>query len=134
MMKRSQLDKALASGLLLMGLFGCAVGEQGAQQQQPGETPTAESLFDVQIPSDFTFATSRPLNIQATGEPEVIARTYAEIRLANGETIHRGPLGSTIELAVPVAANELEVTLRTSGNERIVQVAFEGDNAVIPVE
>ena len=133
MTKRLQLDKALASGLLLMGLFGCAVGEQGTREQ-PGEAPAAETLFDVQIPSDFTFATSRPLNIHASGEPAVIARTFAEIRLANGEVIHRGPLNSTIELAVPIAASDLEVTLRTSGNERIVQVPFEGADAVIPVE
>lgn len=133
MRTRLPLHKAMAAGALLVGLAGCAVGEQGAREQER-EVPAAESLFDVQIPSDFTFATSRPLNIHAAGEPAVIARTYAEIRLANGEVIHRGPLNSTIELAIPVAANELEVTLRTSGNERVVQVPFEGSDAVIPVE
>ena len=120
------LHRLLPLGLGL-ALAGCAVG--GTE-----EAPVADSLLEVEIPGDFTFATSRGLTVRATGDADAIAGTLAEIRLAGGELIHRGPLTSAVELAVPTAATGLEVTLRSARGERTLQVPVSGPEATISVE
>ncbi len=115
-----------ALGLPFM-LAGCAVGGSD-------EAPAAGSLLEVEIPADFTFATSRGLTVRAAGDAQVVASTLAEVRLAGGELIHRGPLTSPVELAIPTAATALEVTLRSAQGERTVQVPVRGAEAVVTVE
>jgi hypothetical protein len=110
-----------------MLLAGCAVGGSD-------EAPAADSLLEVEIPADFTFATSRGLTVRAAGDAQVVAATLAEVRLAGGELIHRGPLTSPVELAIPTAATGLEVTLRSARGERTVQVPVRGAEAVVTVE
>jgi hypothetical protein len=108
-------------------LAGCAVGNES-------EAPVADSLLEVEIPEDFTFATSRGLTVRATGDASVIAETLAEIRLADGELIHRGPLSSAVELAVPTAAQRLQITLRSARGERTLEVPVVGPEAVVAVD
>jgi hypothetical protein len=115
------------SALLAAGLAGCAPGAGDEQ-----EAPT--SLLDVKIPEDFTFATTRGFAVRATGDAERIANTLAEVRLPNGELLHRGPLSSPIELAIPTAAQQLKVTLRSPDGERQVDVAVNGPEGLINVE
>ncbi len=117
----------LAMGVLVAGLAGCAVGA-------PGEAPQADSLLEVEIPADFTFATSRGLTVRASGDAQAIAATLAEVRLPGGDLVHRGPLTSPVELAIPTAAGALEVTLRSARGERTVQVPVAGPEAVVTVE
>jgi hypothetical protein len=122
---------ALTKWLLVAGLgaslAGCAVGSEG-------EAPVADSLLEVEIPEDFTFATSRGLTVRATGDAAAIAETLAEVRLADGELIHRGPLTSAVELAVPTAASQLSITLRSARGERTLTVPVSGPEAVVEVE
>jgi hypothetical protein len=98
------------------------------------EAPVADSLLEVEIPEDFTFATSRGLTVRATGDAAAIAETLAEVRLADGELVHRGPLTSAIELAVPTAASQLSITLRSARGERTLTVPVSGPEAVVEVE
>jgi len=119
--------RLVVMGSISFGLFGCAVG--GEQ-----EAPVADSLLEVEIPEDFTFATSRGLTVRASGEASVVAGTLAEIRLADGELIHRGPLTSAVELAVPTAASQLSITLRSARGERTLTVPVAGPEAVVEVE
>jgi hypothetical protein len=121
------LMKIVAMGLLSAGMTACAVGGES-------EAPVADSLLEVQIPEDFTFATSRGLTVRATGDASVIAETLAEVRLADGELVHRGPLTSAIELAVPTAAERLSITLRSARGERTLEVPVAGPEAVIAVD
>lgn len=118
----------LSSVALVGALAGCAPGEGPSAPQE------ASSLLDVQIPEDFTFATSRGLSVRATGDAVRIADTLAEVRLANGELVHKGPLTSPVELAVPTAAEVLQVTLRSPDGERVVEVAANGPEAVVAID
>jgi len=117
----------IAAALVAFGAAACAVGEQA-------EAPVADSLLEVEIPEDFTFATSRGLTVRATGDASVITETLAEIRLADGELVHRGPLSSAVELAVPTAAERLSITLRSARGERTLEVPVAGPEAVVTVE
>lgn len=111
--------------LFWVGLTACAA-EEG--KSAPG------SLLEVDIPENFTFATSRGLRVRAEGSATAIADTLAELRLVSGEMVYRGPLVSAVELAIPTAADRLHVTLRTAQNERQLEVPVTGADIVLAVE
>lgn len=111
--------------MFLVGLTACAA-EEG--KSAPG------SLLEVDIPENFTFATSRGLRVRAEGSAAAIADTLAELRLVSGEMVYRGPLVSAVELAIPTAADRLHVTLRTAQNERQLEVPVTGADIVLAVE
>ncbi len=122
-MRMSRLEAWSASSALVLLLAGCAPG--GAEESS---SPT--SLLDVQIPEDFTFATTKGLTVRGSGD----ATRLAEVRLPNGELLHRGPLSMAIELAVPTAAETLTVVLRGPDGERTETVSARGAEAVVTVE
>ena len=116
-----------ASGALALMLSGCAPGSGE-------EAPSPTSLLDVEIPADFTFATTKGLTVRGEGDATKLASTLAEVRLPNGELLHRGPLSMAIALAVPTAAQTLTVVLRGPDGERTETVAATGAEAVVTVE
>ena len=116
-----------AAGVVAVVFGGCAPG--GGEELQ---APT--SLLDVQIPEDFTFATTKGLTVRGEGDATKLAATLAEVRLPNGELLHRGPLSMAIALAVPTAAQTLTVVLRGPDGERTETVSATGTEAVVTVE
>jgi hypothetical protein len=139
----SKTPKFLSStgpAVLMLGIAGCAVGDSRGRPEEvkppekPAENLALTSLFETKFPADFTFATSHAVDIQPAGDPALIADTVAEIRVPGGDIVHRGPLPSRLDLALPTSATGLEVTLRSSRGENTVLVPIEGTAAVIPVE
>jgi hypothetical protein len=126
-MRKRRLEVWSASSALVLLLAGCAPG--GAE-----ESPSPTSLLDVQIPEDFTFATTKGLTVRGSGDATRLASTLAEVRLPSGELLHRGPLSMAIELAVPTAAETLTVVLRGPDGERTETVSARGAEAVVTVE
>ena len=127
-MKKLSRALSLSAALSCLSLAGgCAVGSSSESLQ-------AESLLDVQIAEDFTFATSRGLAVRAEGDPARVAETLAEVRLPDGQLVHRGSLASAVELAVPTWAESLEVTLRSTSGERMTEVRISGGEAVVSVQ
>lgn len=125
-MSIKRLITGAAGALLAAGLLGCNVG---------GPDQTSEtSLLDVQIPEDFTFATTKGLTLTALGDPVALRETLAEIRLASGELVHKGALAVPVELAIPRATQSLQVTLRSNTNESVVLVPVVDGRAVINVD
>jgi hypothetical protein len=116
-----------ACGALVLMLSGCAPGSG-----EEAASPT--SLLDVEIPADFTFATTKGLTVRGEGDATRLAATLAEVRLPNGELLHRGPLSLAIELAIPTAAETLTVVLRGPDGERTETVSARGAEAVVTVE
>ncbi len=72
--------------------------------------------------------------MRGSGDATRLASTLAEVRLPNGELLHRGPLSMAIELAVPTAAQTLTVVLRGPDGERTETVSARGVEAVVTVE
>ena len=120
------LRSALA-GLGVLAFSACAadIGEQSL---------TAKTLDDVEVPGDFTFAATRALTLRGAGTAAALASTLAEVRLPNGELVHKGALNHAIRIAVPLAETSLEVTLRTPSSERTLTLPVTGDDATVPVE
>jgi hypothetical protein len=114
-------------GAFLLGLSACAPGA-GESLQGP------QSLDEVQIPEDFTFATTKGMTLRAEGEPAQLAAIQSEVRLPNGELIHRGPLTPSLRLAIPAAVDSLNVTLRDANGERTVQVATTAGEGLVPLQ
>ena len=128
-MSRLVRTVGLSATLGCLALAGaCAVEPSGSQ------APQAESLLDVQIAEDFTFATSRGLAVRAEGDPARVAETLAEVRLPDGQLVHRGSLASAVELAVPTWAESLEVTLRSGSGEQVTEIRISGGEAVVSVQ
>lgn len=125
-MNVKQLINGAAGALLVCGLAGCAAG---------GEDQASErTLFDTQIPEDFTFATTKGLTVTADGDPAGIAQTLAEIRIGDGELVHRGPLLAPVQLAIPRSVDTLQVTLRSNTYESVVEVPVVDGRAVIEMD
>lgn len=125
-MKMKRLITGAAGALLATGLLGCNVGGP----EQASET----SLLDVQIPEDFTFATTKGLTVTAHGDPAALRETLAEIRLASGELVHQGALVVPVELAIPRVTQNLQVTLRSNTSESVVLVPVVNGRAVINLD
>jgi hypothetical protein len=122
---------ALAAGLMALsmpGLSGCIVIPEEAREAERAE------LFEVEIPEDFTFATAKGVTVRVEGEASRVKATLAEVRLPSGELIHKGPLSSPVELAVPVSVASLSVTLRSQAGEKTLEVPVQGAEARVRVE
>lgn len=125
-MDTKRLITGAAAALLACGLMGCEAG---------GERPNAQAtLDDVQIPADFTFATTKGLTVVAEGDPARLTETMAEVRLANGELVHRGTLVAPIQLAIPLSTQKLQVSLRSNTHEATVEVPVVDGRAVVEVQ
>jgi hypothetical protein len=72
--------------------------------------------------------------VRGEGDAGKLAGTLAEVRLPNGELLHRGPLSQAIELAIPTAAETVTVVLRGPDGERTETVSARGAEAVVTVE
>ena len=125
---RNTLINAIA-GAALVSVVGCA---QGAGE---GNTDQPTSLRDVEIPEDFTFATSRGVALTVAASQETIgAETAAlEVARADGRVLYRGPLSVsqplTLNLAVPTKDSSVMVKLNANGQEHTAEVALGTDGA-----
>jgi len=121
------LIHALA-GAALISVVGCA--QQGGEPNNP-EQPT--SLRDVEIPEDFTFATSRgvALTVEANQDTLGAASGALEIARTDGRVLYRGPLSAgtplTLNLAVPTKDDALKLKLSANGQEHNAEVAINAD-------
>ena len=127
MLQKAFSLKTLAVGLASAFAFaGCAV-------EAPNSDPGAgnDPLLSVDIPEGFTFATSRPLSLRVEMPAEELGRSLAEVRLADGALVYRGPLLSPASIHVPVGTETLQVGLRGPDGSRELTVSVEGDEAVV---
>lgn len=118
------------AGAALVSVVGCA------QQAGDANTPDQpQTLRDVEIPEDFTFATSRGVALTvAANEATIGAPTAAlEVARADGRVLYRGPLsvGSplTLNLAVPTKDDSLKLKLSANGQEHNADVVINADGA-----
>lgn len=124
---RTSFINALA-GAALVSVVGCA--QQGTETSNP-EQP--QSLRDVQIPEDFTFATSRGVALTVAADEASIGAPSAalEVARADGRVLYRGPIAAgtplNLNLAVPTKDNALKLKLNANGTERTAEVAISED-------
>lgn len=124
------VNERLFAGLGLAGALLCAP----ACSTEPAQTQP--SLRDVQIPADFTFATTRPVTLDLVVEdPGARERGVAvEVRHPDGRTVYRGPVpASGLRLPIPKAEQGLDVTSILMGNERTQRVALAGAETKVVV-
>ena len=126
MIKRIRAFWPSLSLAVLLALAGCVV-EDSNLAPGAGDDP----LLSVDIPEGFTFATSRPLSLRAEMPAEELGRNLAEVRLADGALVYRGPLLSPASIHVPVGTETLQVGLRGPDGSRELTVSVEGDEAVV---
>ena len=126
------MRKILGSGLInavaaaaLMSVLGCAQGTgEGNTPEQP------QSLRDVQIPQDFTFATSRAVSVTVSANAETLgAETGAlEVARADGRVLYRGPLSVSqplsLNLSVPTKDDVVKLRLSANGQEHTADVSL----------
>lgn len=126
---RNGFIHALA-GAALVSVVGCAQGtEGGANPDEP------KSLRDVEIPADFTFATSRAVALTVSASQESIGAPAAalEVQRADGRVLYRGPLSVqtplTLNLAVPTKDDSVKLKLSANGQEHTADVSINADGA-----
>lgn len=111
------------STLAFLGVAACAPGTSTDGKSQP------TSLREVEIPADFTFATSRPTALTVSADPAILTNGAAalEIRRPDGAVLYRGPLQAgqplDLSLSVPTKDEHLELVLTAEGREMVAQVA-----------
>lgn len=120
--------KVLA-GAALVTVVGCAQGTDGTNN------PEQKTLRDVEIPADFTFATSRAVALTVgASEASIGAPTAAlEVARADGAVLYRGPLSVstplTLNLAVPTKDSALKLKISANGQEHLAEVEIGADGA-----
>ncbi len=118
------------AGAALVTVVGCAQGAGDA-----GNTDQPKTLRDVEIPADFTFATSRAvaLTVGATEESIGAPTAALEVARADGAILYRGPLSVatplTLNLAVPTKDSALKLKISANGQEHLAEVAIGADGA-----
>lgn len=126
---RNGFIHALA-GAALVSVVGCAQGiGDGNNPEQP------KTLRDIEIPEDFTFATSRAVSVTVSANSANIgAETGAlEVARADGRVLYRGPLSVsqplTLNLAIPTKDDVVKLRLSANGQEHTAEVALGADGA-----
>jgi len=126
---RNGFIQALA-GAALLTVVGCAQGTDGTNGT---DEPT--SLRDVEIPADFTFATSRAVALTVAASQETLGAPSAalEVQRADGRVLYRGPLSAqtplTLNLAVPSKDDTVKLKLSANGQEHLADVAISAEGA-----
>ena len=93
----------------------------------PPEGP--QSLREVQVPADFTFATSKPVALTVAAESGAIGGEQGalEVARADGKVLYRGPITAgerlALNLAIPSKDERVEITLRANDKETKASVA-----------
>ncbi len=124
---RAPLIPCALSALALGGALACAPGAPGGQPAGEGA-----GLRDVEVPADFTFATSRPVALTVQADPAVVGGQAAglEVRRLDGAVLYRGPLlpdrPLEVSLALPTTDDALELHLATGAEPRVERVALTG--------
>lgn len=90
--------------------------------------PAPNDLRSVQIPPDFTFATSRAVTVVVAGSPESLGAAQAGIltlQLPDGGILYKGPLlagrAVEVELVVPTKDATLWLELAVEGRATLQQ-------------
>jgi hypothetical protein len=126
---RNGFIHALA-GAALVTVVGCA---QGTGDSNTPDQP--QTLRDIEIPQDFTFATSRAVSVTVSAAQATIgADTGAlEVARADGRVLYRGPLSVsqplTLNLAIPTKDDVVKLRLSANGQEHTAEVALGADGA-----
>ena len=121
---------------VLWGVF-CVGALAACDADEAKERPSSEPLRQVDIPSDFTFAMSRGLELQVSADAALapFAPLAVQVSLPTGEALFRGPIEAgatrTIEVLSPLATRELQVKL--TGRSKTVEAtaSFVGSRAQV---
>ncbi len=114
--------RTFACAFTALALSACAPGADDGSKELP------TSLRDVEIPADFTFATTRAAAVTVAADPAILNGQAGslEIRRPDGAVLYRGPLSADraldISLSLPTKDNALELRLNANGQELIAQV------------
>lgn len=82
-----------------------------------GTGSPAKSLGEVEVPKTFTFATSRPVEVEVVATHEAIGRDVGalEVTRADGRVLFKGPLQAdqavTLNVSVPQKDDNINLTL-----------------------
>ena len=118
-----------ATAILALGAVGCDQAPTGEQVDEP------KTLREVDVPEDFTFATSRgvSLTVAANADNMGVDTGALEVQRADGRVLYRGPLSSSqplnLKLALPTKDNTVKLKLSANGTEQIAEVALDGNAA-----
>src|SRR5687767_7796915 len=106
---------SLVLGFALAAPIGCY------DQAQAPQNPT--SLREVQVPADFTFATSKAVALTVAAEEAAIGAEQGSIEVArtDGKVLYRGPIKAgeplAVNLAIPSKDERVDITLRANEKE-----------------
>lgn len=112
----------VALGAALALPTACAPGADNQGKKAP------ESLRDVEIPPDFTFATSRPVALTISAEASVLGGQAGALEIArpDGRVLYRGPLTAentlALNLVVPTKDEEVQLKLQANQQEHVATV------------
>ena len=103
-----------------LGFAGC-----DADETNPGG---AEPLRQVEIPADFTFATTRPVGLEVAASADFLGGPVAlvEVKRVDGRTLYRGRLSPDrnvqVQLGLPTYQKEVVVEVATSSGRQTARV------------
>lgn len=102
----------------LVRLFAFTTFATAAACSEPA-APRPETLADVRVPADFTFATTRAVGLSVSASAARTGPGAAGLTVArlDGKVLYRGPITADrpveLSLMVPTKDSELELTLST---------------------
>ncbi|MCK6548497.1 hypothetical protein L6R52_21805 [Myxococcota bacterium] len=97
--------------------------------------PPPESLAEVTVPADFTFATTKPvaLSVSATADKLGGGQGAIAVERVDGKVLFRGPIEAgkplQVKLMVPSKDDDLKLKLFAKGGELTAQVAVASGSA-----
>lgn len=100
-------------------LVGASLALAACGVDQAARPPEAQSLFDVDIPADLTFATSKPVALTVSASAEALGGEWGrlEVRDAEGRVVLEFPIlaGRPFEFPLTVAAHHDHLEVEIGG-------------------
>ena len=129
--------KGIRIGTLCLAVSAIAAAGCAEMPTEDGLDPTSgPTLRDIEIPEDFTFATSRGVTLSVQVEDTAISAPMAamEVALPSGAVIYRGPLAKgtplNVDLSVPTKDTQLKLKLKSDSQTLEAEVAIADARAV----
>lgn len=122
------------SSSLVLSSFGLALALlSGCTEQAAPAQPT--TLGDVQVPSNFTFATTKAVALSVTASADKIGGEQGALAVErnDGKVLYRGPIAASkplaVKLMIPSKDDELRLRLFAKTGELTQQVAVTSGDA-----
>lgn len=125
---------ALSLMLCIISPLACALGDSEVTDPNgPSGGKAPQSLWDVQVPEGFTFATHKPLTLTVSANQGVLsAETGAlEVTRADGRILHRGPIRASqpVHLDLVIPSKDRHVDVRIAAGDRVASSRVTVDGA-----